>query len=144
MSVRLLACLSAALLGACVGPVPVMEASPQHITQGYLVALGTVQPAQRVYSARLVYGQARPLEVPILDRGGAGALHAEAVPEAVRLSWTDAAGRVQERELALRAQLPASMAGRTLRFEIDDSRLQVFVDTPVGVHDIERRAIYSD
>lgn len=145
MYARILACSFLLLQGACVAPVPVMQASSKHLHEPqHLVVLTATRSDQRVFSARLAYGRGRPIEVPILGMGGAGELRADPVPEAVQVSWTDNAGRRQEREIELRQQLPANMEGRTLQFEIEDGRLKVFVDTPVGLHDIERRAVYSD
>ena len=128
-----------AALNGCVAPAPVMQASPHH-----LVILTTPKPDERVTSAKLVYGNSRPIEMSILGMGGAGEFHVNPVPERVQLSWTDREGNRQERDLKLRPELPADMDGRTLQFEIENNRLKVFVDTPVGRHDMERRAIYSD
>lgn len=129
--------LLALALGACAVP-------PAPPPDRHLVILTTSAMDLRVTAAQLVYGRGRPMEMAILGMGGAGEFHAEPVPPHALVSWTDTSGHAQERRVPLREQVPRDMAGRTLQFEIHDSRLKVFVDTPSGYHQLERRLVYSD
>lgn len=136
-ALALVSSLLAFALAACVVPPP--QPPDRH-----LVILTTAAMDMRVTAAQLVYGRGRPMEMAILGMGGAGEFHRPPVPPFALVSWTDTTGHAQERRVPLREQVPSEMAGRTLQFEIHDSLLKVFVDTPSGHHDIERRLVYSD
>ena len=123
-------------LGAC-AVLPAQE------PDRHRVILATASLGQRVTSAQLVYGAGRPMAMAILGRGGAGDFHREPVPSQALVNWIDAAGHAQARRVSLGEQVPRNMAGRTLKVEIDESRLKVFVDPPSGHHNLERRLVYG-
>ncbi len=111
------------LLGACASLKTTTSGKPIE----HHIAFRADQPADQIRNARLRYGELPLIEAPVLNHGGVRKLGRVPIPETAEIEWTDASGGQQKRVVPIKSRAPTFMTGKTIRFEIQAAKLEVYV-----------------
>jgi hypothetical protein len=109
----------------------------------HFISVATELGSPRVAGVTVLYGGARPLRQAALSGYGGGQGMPMTVPEVASVTWTDSTGKLQTRQVPIRAKAPLFIQGKEVLFRFRDDKLTVLVGYTLS-QDWERVVIYSD